>query len=212
MMLEAKEIVGPKAEAAVCAAEIEKPLRVYFVGAHSAGKTTLAEWVAFAYRLPLIPEVARVILKEWNATLPAIRLHPPTADKFQYEIFKRQCETEEKFTRFVSDRACDHLAYAVEHSAVAADIFSTWKFNAYMLNLREARVFFVRPHKSLLRDDGVRADLDWDSVVRIDAMTKFMLKVFAVPFVEISDKSMDARVSTVRAVLGTPRETLTNFN
>ena len=40
------------------------PLRVYMVGAHATGKTTLARWVRDHYRVPMIAEVARGVLAE----------------------------------------------------------------------------------------------------------------------------------------------------
>ena len=36
--------------------------RIYLVGAHSTGKTTLARWIRDRYRLPMISEVARGVL------------------------------------------------------------------------------------------------------------------------------------------------------
>ena len=41
----------------------EQPaVRIYLVGAHATGKTTLARWVRDRYGLPMISEVARGVL------------------------------------------------------------------------------------------------------------------------------------------------------
>lgn len=176
--------------------------RVYFVGAHSTGKTTLATWVADAYKVPMIPEVARTIMREWGSSLDRIRMNPATADRFQVMIFNRQLMAEDGFERFVSDRACDHLAYAAEHSRVAAAIIHDPRMTHYMRRMAESIVFFIRPHRDLIVADGVRAALDWESVVRIDAMAKFILKIFDVPYIELASRDMHDRIQTVAAVLG----------
>ena len=49
-------------------------IRVYLVGAHSTGKTTLARWVRDNFGLPMISEVARGVLAEME--LPTDRLAP----------------------------------------------------------------------------------------------------------------------------------------
>ena len=66
----------------------------------------------------------------------------------------------------------------------------------------EGVVFFVRPHRSLLREDGVRAGVDWDSVVRIDGMVKLLLEQFRIPYLPIDTPSMQERVRAVEFVLG----------
>ena len=50
-----------------------QPLRVYFVGCESSGKTTLARWVAYRYGLPLVTEVARSVLAEMEIKLDVLR-------------------------------------------------------------------------------------------------------------------------------------------
>jgi hypothetical protein len=41
----------------------------------------------------------------------------------------------------------------------------------------------------------------WDEVVRIDGMVKFMLEMFAVPYIPLESLSMQERVRTVERVL-----------
>jgi nicotinamide riboside kinase len=179
--------------------------RVYFVGAHSAGKTTLAKWTAKEYCLPLIPETARVVLKDpmfEGKTLDEIRLVPELIDAFQYEIFNRQFKAEEPLACFVSDRGCDHLAYAQEHSQNAHLIVGDDRWPEYIDKMRRSTVFFVRPHRELMKPDGVRCGLDWDSVVRIDAQVKGILKRENVRYVPIDAMAMESRISTIMAVLG----------
>jgi hypothetical protein len=44
------------------AGDTRRAMRIYFVGAHATGKTTLARYVRDRYGLKLISEVARSIL------------------------------------------------------------------------------------------------------------------------------------------------------
>jgi len=47
----------------------------------------------------------------------------------------------------------------------------------------------------------VRERLVWEEVVRIDGMVKFMLEMFAVPYIPLESLSMQERVRTVERVL-----------
>jgi hypothetical protein len=67
--------------------------------------------------------------------------------------------------------------------------------------VREGVVFFLRPHQSLLKDDGVRAGVSWDSVLRIDGMVKLMLEQHQISYLPIESVSMQERVRAVEFVL-----------
>jgi len=58
-------------------------------------------------------------------------------------------------------------------------------------------VFFLRPHASLLKADGVRAGVSWDEVVRIDGMVKLMLEQYRVKYLPVESVSMQERVRAV---------------
>jgi hypothetical protein len=66
----------------------------------------------------------------------------------------------------------------------------------------EGIVFFLRPHQSLLKDDGIRAGVSWDSVLRIDGMVKLMLEQHGITYLPIESVSMQERVRAVEFVLG----------
>jgi predicted ATPase len=155
----------------------ERPLRVYLVGAHSTGKTTLARWIRDTYGLPMISEVARGVLAEMEAQLDGIRSNVAVVDRYQREVFERQLAAElEQAGSFVSDRAFCNLAYAAHHSTILSELVRDGRLQGYMESVREGLVFFVRPHRELLFDDGVRPDAQWEEVVRIDGMVKLMLE------------------------------------
>lgn len=179
------------------------PLRVYIAGAHSTGKTTLARWASRQYGLPLITEVARAVLAESELPLNVLRVDIERTAEFQAEVFRRQAEAEQAAgERFVSDRTFDNLAYAAHHSLALRQIAKS--LDNYAERLREAGsvVFFVRPHRELLHEDGVRAGVSWDEVVRIDGMIKLLLELQDVDYITIDTVNMSERARTIRAVLG----------
>ena len=114
----------------------------------------------------------------------------------------RQVQVERAQTSgYVSDRAFDNLAYAAEHTLVLADLINTDEYQKYMEYVAEGIVFFVRPHKDLLKEDGVRAGVTWESVLRIDGMIKLMLEQGRIPYLPIESVAMQERARTVDFVL-----------
>lgn len=179
-----------------------QPLRVYFVGCESSGKTTLARWVAYRYGLPLVTEVARSVLAEMEIKLDVLRADIDLTNDFQSRVFKRQILAErDQPGAFVSDRAFDNLAYAAQHSTVLSDVIKSAEAREYMRWVSGGIVLFVRPQRELIRDDGVRAGLNWDAVLRIDGMIKLMLEQFEIPYLPLDTPSMQERVRTVEFVM-----------
>jgi predicted ATPase len=177
-------------------------MRVYFVGSHATGKTTLCRYVSRRYGLPMITEMARAVLAEMETSLDTLRTDMELVAEYQERVFARQVEVERMHQgRFVSDRAFDNLAYAAEHTTVAADMLGDPAFTEYMRWVNAGVVFFLRPHASLLREDGTRAGVSWDSVLRIDGMIKLMLEQYRVSYLPIESVSMQERVRAVEFVL-----------
>ena len=178
-------------------------MRVYFVGSHSTGKTTMARYVSRKHNLPMITEVARAVLAELELDFAALRTDIDKVGQYQDEVFKRQVQAEKGRDKFVSDRAFDNLAYAAEHSQILPQILggNEQSFKEYAAWVSHGIVFFLRPHKALLTEDGVRESANWDAVVRIDGMVKFMLEQFSVPYLPIETSSMQERAKIVDYVL-----------
>jgi nicotinamide riboside kinase len=177
-------------------------VRIYFVGSHATGKTTLCRYVSRRYGLPMISEVARAVLAEMETSLDALRTDMELVEEYQERVFERQIAVEKMHQgRFVSDRAFDNLAYVAEHTTRAAAMMNDQRFHDYMAWVREGVVFFLRPHPSLLKDDGVRAGVSWDSVLRIDGMVKLMLEQHRISYLPIESVSMQERVRAVEFVL-----------
>ena len=179
-----------------------KTHRIYLVGAHATGKTTLARWVRDQYALPMITEVARGVLAEMEAQLGSLRSNVDLVDEYQVAVFERQLNAEASLPgSFVSDRAFCNLAYAAHHATILPQIFKDPRLEEYMRSVRSGIVFFLRPHKSLLAPDGVREDCDWDEVVRIDGMVKLLLELFDVPYIPVASLSMQERIRLMGRVL-----------
>jgi predicted ATPase len=177
-------------------------MRIYFVGSHATGKTTLCRHVSRRYGLPMISEVARAVLAEMETALDALRTDMDLVGEYQERVFARQVAVERSHEgRFVSDRAFDNLAYVAEHTTNAAVMMNDARFRDYMKWVSEGVVFFVRPHQSLLKDDGVRAGVSWDSVLRIDGMVKLMLEQHQISYLPLDSVSMQERVRAVEFVL-----------
>jgi nicotinamide riboside kinase len=177
-------------------------VRIYFVGSHATGKTTLCRFISRKYGLPMITEVARAVLAEMEASFDALRTDMDLVAEYQTQVFARQVAVERLHDgHFVSDRAFDNLAYAAEHTTIVADLMATPRFTEYMKWVSEGIVFFLRPHPSLLREDGVRAGVTWESVLRIDGMVKLLLEQHRVSYLPVESVSMQERVRAAEFVL-----------
>ena len=176
--------------------------RIYLVGAHSTGKTTLARWIRNTYGIPMITEVARGVLAEMEARLESLRSDLGLVNEYQRAVFERQIEIESAQTgSFVSDRAFCNLAYAGQHGTILPDVFGDDRLSRYMETVRSGVVFFLRPHRALMAEDGTRESPDWDEVVRIDGMVKLLLEMFGVPYIPVASLAMQERVRLIERVL-----------
>jgi predicted ATPase len=169
-----------------------------FIPTHN---TTLARWTSRRFGFPMISEVARQVLAEMEVSLLSLRTDLGLVAEYQRKVFERQVLAEQQAgPAFVSDRAFDNLAYASEHTLVVADLLEDPCFLTYVKGVASGLVFFVRPQKDLLREDGTRESPTWEGVVRIDAMVKFMLEQFRVPYLSLDSASMQERVRAVEFV------------
>ena len=178
-------------------------MRIYFVGSHATGKTTMCRWVSKQYGLPMISEVARAVLAELEASFEAMRTDMDLVADYQRRVFTRQLDIEKLHDgAFVSDRAFDNAAYAAEHTTILGELLADRRFADYMKWVSEGVVFFLRPHRSLLVEDGVRAGVTWESVLRIDGMVKLLLEQYEISYLPVESVSMQERVRAVQFVLG----------
>lgn len=177
-------------------------MRIYFVGSHATGKTTMTRYVSRKYGLPMITEIARAVLAELETSFDALRTDMDLVAEYQKRVFERQVQVERmQGSGFVSDRAFDNLAYAAEHTLSVADMIDNDGYRQYTDWVGQGIVFFVRPHRDLLKEDGIRAGVTWESVLRIDGMVKFMLEQSRIPYLPIESVAMQERARAVDFVL-----------
>ncbi len=180
-------------------------MRIYFVGSHATGKTTMTRYVSRKYGLPMISEIARAVLAELETSFDALRTDMDLVAEYQRRVFERQVQVERaqgaNGAGFVSDRAFDNLAYAAEHTLAVGDMMADDTYKQYTEWVAQGIVFFVRPHRDLLKDDGVRAGVTWESVLRIDGMVKLMLEQSRIPYLPLESSSMQERARAVDFVL-----------
>lgn len=179
-------------------------MKVYFSGAHSTGKSTLARYVSQKYELPMISEAARMVLSEQELQIDSLRYDLDTVDRYQQQVFNRQLVEEQKNSSFVSDRsAIDILAYSAQHARILPSLINSKEMQGYISILQEPDVFifFVKPSKVTLKADGVRETINWEGIVEIDAMIKFMLKMWDLPHYQINMDNMQERVQLIDTVL-----------
>lgn len=179
-------------------------MKIYLIGSHSSGKSTLARHISQHYKLPLLPEIARIILSEQELMIDSLRSNINETDNYQKQVFERQLLEEEKHSEFVADRSTiDNLAYSGNHSRILPELMKKPELYDYIANLRTSRaiIFFVRPSKNTLKSDGVREEPNWDEIIRIDAQIKLLLEMFDIPHIQINTDSMQERIRLIDSVL-----------
>lgn len=177
-------------------------MKIYYIGAHSSGKSTLARYTSEKYKLPILTECARMVLSERELNVDSLRSDIEIVNSYQTEVFNRQLLEESKLTNFVADRSLlDSIAYSAQHSTITNQLINKPEFEQYVNNLKDATIFFVRPSKATLKSDGVREQLNWDAVVSIDAMLKLLLEMFSIKYFQINTDNMQERIRQVDSML-----------
>lgn len=153
----------------------------------------------------MLTEAARTILTRWEKSLEEVRRDQDLLDAFQREVFDEQCRLENSIPDFVADRALDFLAYAAAHTLVTRSIAATDEMRYYLESLHRdgSFIFFVRPCRELVTADGVRAsgDLEWDAVVKIDAMVEYLLESNGLRYFPVTSRLLRERIRLVDNVI-----------
>jgi adenylate kinase family enzyme len=139
-------------------------MRIYFTGCHGSGKTTLARYVSEQYNFPIITEVARMILSEKELQIDSLRSNLSIADDYQNEIFYRQIREEKiKIISYLIEVLLIVLAYCAQHTRILDKLMKSNDLEEYVNNLKskDTLIFFIRPSKITLKEDGVREHINW---------------------------------------------------
>jgi len=179
-------------------------MKIYFSGAHSVGKSSLAWYASKKYSLPMISETARMILSEQELQIDTLRYDLNVVDQYQQQVFDRQLIEEQKHSAFVSDRsAIDILAYSAQHSRILPELLYSKELEQYIekLNTNNSCVFFIRPSKATLKEDGVREIINWDGIIAIDAMIKLLFQMYNIRYYQINTDNMQERINFIDNIL-----------
>jgi len=179
-------------------------MKIYFSGAHGIGKSTLTRYVSEKYNIPIITETARMVLSEKELNIDSLRYDMDLVDSYQEEVFNRQLIEENKYKGFVSDRCLlDTIAYSSQHARILAKLLNSSELQSYLnvLQAPDSFIFFVRPCKATLKQDGVRETLSWDGIISIDSKVHFLLEMFELRYFQINTDSMQERTRLIDAVL-----------
>ena len=178
------------------------PMKTAFVGSFSTGKTTLANLFAREWDLPLLPEVAREVVKL------GFPLDQTATAETETLIFLKQWRAEAVHERFVADRSVyDVLAYAdwvMEHNQQERKENHLWfeSREIAMLDLRARydHVFYL-PIEFPIVLDGLRPD-DTGFQADIDRRIVDLLQQADVAF-ETLTGPVEQRQERVRKITGT---------
>lgn len=178
-------------------------MRVVFTGASGQGKSTMANYVAGAYDLPLVGKSGAEVaagLGVPHAEIDARGLRRTYQRAVADAVLKAFMEGP---ADFVTDRAFDFAAYAALEGVAAAHERRTAVLVGHCL--RECVVFLVEP--SVMISGAARVErgpvkyLDWDYIQRVHGGLLTLLRIHEVPFHLLSATSRAAREQIVRDVL-----------
>ncbi len=179
--------------------------RVYFVGAHRVGKSTLARWVRETYQVKMVSEMARLELAERETDLASLRVDVEATTNYQRSVFERQIYVEAQIPdneRVVADRSFDNLAYMLQFGTGYGELVNSPVVQSYLRTVRErGLIFFVRPQQKLLKTDDVNKEVDWELVCRIDQTVMVLLNQMELPYVPIESPDQRERQQHLRTVL-----------
>lgn len=182
--------------------------RIYLVGAHSVGKTTLANELAKRWQVRVMTEAAREILTAMKTSVSAFEAHALAADAFQQQVWDKILADHDRMKHnadayAVFDRGPDCLVYAAMFSTIAGKLCSMPETKAYLSSLksRDSYVFLLEPYESMITPDGVRAYLDMSTLTSITAAVAAMLEMNNIPYIRLMSDNLLTRVKTVMSVV-----------
>lgn len=199
-------------------------MNIYFVGAHSTGKTSLFNEVLRLYPgMAHQPEIPRSEIIRNRINLDDLRKKPKLLEDFQYDILNKQIAAEksteamrgswreicnEEYSCLFDRSAFDIMAYIVEHLQ-PKDFFTKSEITSYvdfikdLLKNQKALLFFLRPNSALVENDGVRETTDLVSVHRIDSILKTILNFYSIPYISIDAINFSDRINSVTTIINT---------
>lgn len=179
-------------------------MRIYLVGAQSTGKTTLLEYISERYNINKLTEVTREVMARYGYDLKEIRSNMDKVECFQRDIMEEQIEREKMTDEpFISDRGFDFLSYTGMYTLSTKEFLNRDYTQEYLESYKDedSIVIFVRPVKETIKDDGIRDNLNWDNVLQIDAMIKYILESNNIDYITLKSKYLNERIRTIETVM-----------
>lgn len=178
--------------------------RIYLCGAHSTGKTTILEHVSERFEVNTVKETAREIIQKYGGNLCDIRSNLEISKKFQRDILQQQIQKEKRTEEpFIADRGLDILAYFSEYTKDLSRVVEKEYVKNYIESYKDddVIVLFIRPHKDLIEEDGIREDLTIEDLHKMDGHIKFIFEYFDIDYISIDTKHLNERVRAVETIL-----------
>lgn len=184
-------------------------MRINLAGAYSEGKTTLRKSIAKRYNLINIPEQPRVIAAEHEIeSLAKFRSETQKVYELQLEILSRQFEEEcEVEDNYVSCRCIDCMAF-VAHFGPKDAVYRMRGldiYKEYVNRLRKSIIFYILPHKDLMRADGFR-DTNYEQALYISGSVRMILEIEGLNYIPVHPLTMTDREKVVFNYLDLIRE------
>lgn len=179
---------------------------VFFCGSEATGKTTCTGYVANRFKLAHLTETARTELDVRRTNFNELRSNGAAVNSFQRAVFERQIELElGSKPPYVSDGTClENLAYASENARIVADLIEKFSMEPYagiLKRLQAGIVFLMRPHPSMMGQDGIRAGIDYATKQRIDAKLELLLQICRVKYIPVDSPNSAIRESLIDYIL-----------
>lgn len=170
-------------------------MKIFLTGAHSSGKTTLANALAERLNLPVLPEVARRVLREKGLVFP---VPVDRVNEVQQAIAIEQWRLfDDAPDSYISDRLFDYHAYSTIYGGSLIG-FCPQRFEAWFEN---AHVFMLPTRRDLFVTDEIRGPSDFDDALRIDGALMMLYQMHGIPVHRVRSASVDVRVEEVLSVI-----------
>ena len=180
-------------------------MRIYFVGSHATGKTTMTRYVSRRYGLPMITEVARAVLAELETALDALRTDMDLGRRVPAARVRAPGAGRELHDGTASSPTAPSTTSPTPPSTRSCSPTMHQRPTSYKrlhgVGGARASSSSCARTSDLLKEDGVRAGVTWESVLRIDGMIKLMLEQRRIPYLPIESVAMQERARAVDFVL-----------